>query len=235
MMPFHGVRNILAFNWPFYVLALSTVVGAALFFPHPLAIAAVLIAAYFAIASLAASHLVYDSGAVYGWQWLPPEVVKARAILNVHAGFDETTLSLQEKVDGRVFPFQFYDAALNTEPSIARAQSHGDATRFKAGALPCRDASCDAILFLFSAHEIRRPEERDRCLGDAARVVRQGGRVVILEHLRNARTFAVFGPGNFHFYPRQEWLRVAKAAELTLLDEGDLTPFAHYFVLERVS
>lgn len=232
-MSFHGVRNILWFNWPFYAAAgLTAIVGAA-FFPHPAAIAAFLVAVYFAIASLVASHLVYDRPAIYGWKWLLPIAGNARTVLNVHAGFDETTESLRRVLPGRVHAFEFYDPAQNTEPSIARAQTRAVATRFRSGALPCRDESCDAILFLFSAHEIRRPEERDRCLADAARAMRSTGRIVVLEHLRNARTFAVFGPGNFHFYPRREWLRAADAGQLTLLDEGDLTPFAHYFAFER--
>ncbi|HEV7764400.1 MAG TPA: hypothetical protein VGQ76_05325 [Thermoanaerobaculia bacterium] len=238
--PFHGVRTIVRFNWPTYAVAAFVVVIAAAVMPllDGLAVlvagAAIVVALYFIVASLLASYLVYDHSEIYRWTWLHRFIGDARIILNMHAGFDETTKGVRHAMQGNVYPFVFYDAELTTEPSLERARDTSfDALPFHAGHLPCRAASCDAILFLFAAHEMRDPEERVRCFADVASTLKEGGRVIVLEHLRDAWTFAVYGPGAMHFYSRAEWLRVARGAGLAVAHEGSFTPFAHYFVLER--
>jgi hypothetical protein len=80
---------------------------------------------------------------------------------------------------------------------------------------------------------LRQASERDRCFEDMAATLQERGRVIIRKHLRNAWMFAVFRPGALHFYSRAEWLRVARSAGLTVAREKSITPFAHYFVLER--
>jgi hypothetical protein len=237
--PFHGVRNIIRFNWPSYAAAGFVVLFAALLIvwldglARLVAGAAIAGALYFVAASLIAAYVVYDRSEIYRWTWLHRFIGQARTILNVHAGFDETTGGVRRAMQRSVHPLVFYDAALTTEPSLERARdTSSDATPFRAGHLPCRAASCDAILFLFAAHELRQSSERDRCFQDVAATLREHGRVIVLEHLRNAWTFAVFGPGALHFYSRAEWLRVARSAGLAVAHEGSITPFAHYFVLE---
>jgi hypothetical protein len=238
--PFHGVRNIVRFNWPSYAAATLVALLAAVLMPWLdglamfVAGAAMAGALYFVAASLLASYLVYDRSEIYRWTWLHRFIGDARTILNVHAGFDETTNGVRRVLRRSVHPFVFYDPAVTTEPSLERARdTSADAMTFQAGRLPCRAASCDAILFLFAAHELRQAEERDRCFADVAATLREGGQVVLLEHLRDAWTFAVFGPGALHFYSRAEWLRVARSAGLAVAHEGAITPFAHYFVLTR--
>jgi hypothetical protein len=236
MARLHGVANILRFNWPQYAAAAFVIVAAAILFSRlegtaaVLAASAFLIALYFSAASLLASWIVYDSSPIYDWTWLRPYVGDARTIVNIHAGFDETTAGVRSALRTNVHPLAFDDYA---EASIARAQNDTKATRFRSGSLPLRAASCDAILFLFAAHEIRNPENRQRCFAGVAAALRPGARAIVVEHLRDARTFAVFGPGAMHFYPRREWLRVARSAGLEVVHEADMTPFVHFFVLQR--
>lgn len=237
MVKFHGVANIFRFNWPQYAAAAFVIVAAAILFARldgiaaMLAAAAFVIALYFVAASLLASWLVYDYSPIYDWTWLRPHVGDARTIINVHAGFDETTAGVRAALQRSVHPFVFYDPTSNTEASIARAQNGTAATRFRTGRLPLRAASCDAMLFLFAAHEIRQPAERERCFADVAATLTPGGHAIVVEHLRDARNFAVFGPGALHFYSRREWLRVARSAGLEVAHECDMTPFVHVFVL----
>jgi SAM-dependent methyltransferase len=231
----HGVATILRFNWPAYAAALLVALVGAALIPGFGAIAAavVIVPLYFVAASLLASWIVYDRSEIYAWTWLRSCVGDARTVLNVHAGFDETTAGVQRALQRSVHPLAFYDPAVNTEASIARAQNDTRATRFHAGQLPVRAESCDAILFLFAAHEMRTPAERDRCFADAAAALRDGGRIVLLEHLRDARNFAAFAHGAFHFFPRREWLRVARTAGLHVVHEAAMTPFVRLFVLAR--
>ncbi|HYC58129.1 MAG TPA: methyltransferase [Thermoanaerobaculia bacterium] len=233
----HGVANILRFNWPQYAAAAFVIVASAILFARldgteaMLAAAAFVIALYFVAASLLASWTVYDHSPIYDWTWLRAHAGDAHTIINVHAGFDETTDGVGRALQRNVHPFAFYDPASNTEASIARAQNGTAATRFRTGQLPLRTASCDAILLLFAAHEIRQPAERERCFADVAATLSAGGRAIVVEHLRDARNFAVFGPGALHFYSRREWLRIARSARLDVAHEFDMTPFVHVFVL----
>jgi SAM-dependent methyltransferase len=231
-----GVRAIQRLKRPVYHGAALVVILSASLIPRlsgPAALAAfaaLLVATYFAIASLIASYVVYDRSGINRWTWLRPFVSDAVTILNVHAGYDDTTRGLRH-AGVPVIPLELCTADRTASIERARRLARDvPAPRFASGHLPCRQGTCDAVLFLFAAHEMRRAEERDRCFADVARTLREGGRVVVLEHLRDARTFAVFGPGALHFYPRAEWLRTASAAGLLLVAESDLTPFAHVFV-----
>lgn len=230
--PLSGVGNVIRFNWPRYVIAIVVALVAAALLPRlgVLAAAAMTVSLYFVIASLLASWVVYDRSGIYAWTWLRPFLGDARTVLNVHAGFDGTTSGVTRALQRRIHPFAFFDRAQQTEGSIVRAQNGTRAVRFRSGQLPLRAESCDAILFLFAAHEMRRPAERERCFADAASTLRDGGRIVLLEHLRDARNFAVFGPGAFHFYSRREWLRIAQSARLNVVHEAAMTPFVRLFV-----
>lgn len=102
-----------------------------------------------------------------------------------------------------------------------------------ADALPFDDGSTDLVVVTLAAHEIRHPQRRESLFKEIARIVAPDGRVVVVEHLRNLSAALAFGPGLFHFYPRGEWVRLARAARLTIAEEFHITPFVHVFVLRN--
>jgi ubiquinone/menaquinone biosynthesis C-methylase UbiE len=149
----------------------------------------------FSMRSLVVSWYVYDHARVTRWQWLPERIGGSPyRWANIHAGLDESTSSLRQLFpgsNGRVV--DIYDSEKMTEPSIARARRiHPSAEPFERGrydALPLPDNDCDAVFLLFAAHKVRAAGHRTLLLRETARLLREGGAVVLVEHLRTGRTF----------------------------------------------
>lgn len=251
---FEGTKNILKFNWPFYVLGFLVIVGGGCLIPIILSIpnmplqmmqAAVLawgLALQWWCLSICAAFAVYDFSELYTFRWFfntvdgPPD-----HLLNLHAGFDETSRGLRILFpDARIQVFDFYSAERSTEPSIARArleyqkQPPGTAVQ----AIPVGltgwdlpDESQDVVHLFMSAHELRKPEDREALFAEVHRVLKPKGEVILVEHLRDWLNFIAFGPGYFHFYPRREWLRLAKKCGFKVRLEKKIAGLVQVFYL----
>ncbi len=86
---------------------------------------------------------------------------------------------------------------------------------------------------VFAAHELRRAEARVQLFREVRRVLRIGGEMVLLEHLRDGPNFLAFGPGFLHFFPARAWREEAETAGLRLRLQESLTPFVKVFVFRR--
>jgi SAM-dependent methyltransferase len=245
--PFEGVTQIVRYNWPYYVLAaISLGVGGLLINQLDLPQSAVaiftvfvILTVFWALSSIVVSFYVYDLSLLYRWEWLR-EVVQGppRTWVSFHAGLDETSDALR-----RLFPasegrgLDIYDPKKMTERSIERARSSipdaGARASVDFRALPFPDATCDAVFLILAAHELRDPQDRVRFFRELRRILHPGGRIILVEHLRDAVNFAAYGPGIRHFFTRGEWLRVAKEGGLLKESERSLTPFVRCFVFSR--
>jgi ubiquinone/menaquinone biosynthesis C-methylase UbiE len=130
-----------------------------------------------------------------------------------------------------------FDQTFMTASSISRArrrtaQAHA-AIACSPTALVLADQSCDAVVVAFTAHEIRDPRARERFFEELTRVLRPGGKLVLVEHLRDLANLLAFGPGFLHFLPRHEWLRLASHATLSIASEMRITPWVMALALER--
>lgn len=132
----------------------------------------------------------------------------------------------------------FYDPAVQTEPSIARARRaypHPPvpARPARFDALPLPEADADVALLILAAHEVRTPAGRDALFAEVARVLHPGGQAVLVEHGRDLANALAFGPGVLRFFPPAEWRRVARAAGFSVHRETRITPFVRVFDLRR--
>jgi len=243
---YHGLLQILRYNLPMYArtgVAALTAIVAVILLPMPrilavLIMAGVAAAVLWSASSLLVSHWVYDRSLLKQWEWLASLLPqKPQHWTSIHAGLDETFGALAQvfSADGGAV-LDIYDAAEMTEPSIVRARRLSldrAATLADFRSLPLPDTSQDAVFLIFAAHELRRPESRLRFFKEIARALVPGGRVVLVEHLRDLSNFLAFGPGFLHFLPRREWLRLAAAADLAVREERRITPFVEVLVLEK--
>lgn len=239
--PFEGVLNIIRFNWHLYLLAIAGTLLAlftAIYFKG-CSIFYLIAAASFATSmiSLLVSFYVYDLSGLYDLTWIKSSGDE-RVIINIHAGFDETSDLIRCKFPQATLEMiDFYDPQKHTELSIKRARKIYPAPpqtlRADAEKLPIATAAADKIFVIFSAHEIRDKGQRTAFFRELARVIKPGCEIHITEHLRDATNFIAYNFGFLHFYSRQSWVRLFEDAGLKLDREVKTTPFISTFIISR--
>jgi SAM-dependent methyltransferase len=238
-----GTALIVALNWPKLVVAGASSVGGvvlALLTPSPalalLAWVGAGLALYGIVAALAVSWWVYDHSDLHDWRWLAPLLPHgAGRWALVHAGFDDTGPRLPAALGGTAAAVVDLSPWLpDPAPSLRRARRRSPAPPTDVPApeaLPFDDAACDTVLLVFAAHEVRDRRQRDRLFAELRRVLRPDGRVVLVEHLRDAPNVVAFGPGALHFQGRRTWLDAAAGAGLVLAGETGKTCFVRGMAL----
>lgn len=239
---FQGVLNILSFNRHFYVFGLITLallIVSHLIFYWPVLLFWIVIVAflYGLIMPLIVSAYVYDFSGYYDFSWLRNYRIPdadAKQILNINAGFDETSFIIKD-----IFPqadlkvFDFYNAEQHTEPAIVRARKvslvYPDTQQIISNSIPLADNSADLIFLLSAAHEIRSQEEKIGFLKECHRVCKPTGKVIMVEHLRDFPNFLAFSVGFTHFFSKKTWQRAFEKAGFSSFAEAKFTPFMSVF------
>lgn len=240
-----GVGNIIRFNRGFYAAGIGMITmllviasfteGPVKWWMNMLAMAGFIPL----FLSLAVSWYVYDLSGFYTLNWLKyPVDPKPGIILNIHAGFDETSVLIKKKFPGAVMKVHdFYDPEKHTEISIERARkayspypgSIGINTDF----IPEPDNSVDVVFLIFAAHEIRDKEERTRFFKEIKRVLKQDGSVHVVEHLRNLPNFLAYTVGFLHFHSAATWQQTFAKSGLSIKKTYSINPFVKYYILQK--
>lgn len=189
--------------------------------------------------SLLASFYVYDLSGLYDFKWIATlNIPKNPKIVNINAGFDETSELLKRKlINAELTVLDFYDPMKHTEVSIKRARKayppYANTQQVKTNNLPLADKSIDMVFAILSAHEIRNKAERDSFFKELNRITKVNGQIIIMEHLRDISNFLAYNIGFFHFYSKKSWLATFSAASLELKKEIKTTPLITTFILEK--
>src|SRR6185503_773158 len=163
--PFQGVGNIIRFNWHFYILSWGFLL-LLLFIANYLnesfqlySYIACLLVTCTTLISLFVSYYVYDLSGLYSLNWLGESRTEGK-IVNINAGFDETSVLLKDKFkNAELLTLDFYNPLKHTEISIRRARKayppFPGTKQVTTTNLPLEDKPADRIFVIFSAHEIR--------------------------------------------------------------------------------
>ncbi len=240
---FQGVLNILSFNRHFYVFGLITlalIFMSHLFFNWPSLLFWLVILAfiYGLLMPLIVSAYVYDFSGYYDFDWLKNLYFQdgaAKKILNINAGFDETSFILKNKFpESDLKVFDFYNAEKHTEPAIVRARKvsivYPNTQQILSNTIPLKDNTIDIIFLLSAAHEIRTQEEKIVFLKECHRLCKPTGMVIMVEHLRDFPNFVAFSIGFTHFFSKKIWNIAFKQAGFSSLSEQKFTPFMSIFI-----
>ncbi|MGE9314000.1 class I SAM-dependent methyltransferase [Niabella sp. CJ426] len=240
--PLQGTINIIRFNWPLYTIALGLVLVLAIsgyLIPSFKYICLIAGSAIFLpiLLSLLTSWFVYDYSSLYQLPWIhqlkgqPTDV-----IVNINAGFDETSDTIKATLSYQHFYiFDFYNPDTHTEASIKRARKRYPApeeTRsIQTHSIPLNDNSVDKIFVIFSAHEIRDEAERILFFSELHRILKQGGRIYLTEHLRDIANLLAYNIGFLHFYTGNMWQCNIEQSGLRIVQQQKTTPFVTTFTI----
>lgn len=240
--PCQGLRNIIRFNWHFYVIAgvvLSMFFWINLYLPLAWQWWVMLLGLATLgslVSSLLVSWYVYDYSNLYKLLWLPN--CNHKQLLNIHAGFDEISSILQQRhPDCQLFIADFYNPQKHTELSIKRARKAYPPQPRTIGVdtsqLPFDTHSFDYILAFLAAHEIRNATERVEFFQELHRILKPHGQLIITEHLRNFPNFLAYTVGFFHFQTKGTWFKTFSQAYFRVKQVHYTTPFVYTFILEK--
>ena len=239
---FQGVLNILSFNRHFYAIGLAilggVIVSHLLVGLPPLIFWIILAAfAYGLIMPLVISAYVYDFSGFYDFGWLDdliPNKESIRQIVNINAGFDETSFIIESRFpQAQITVFDFYNARQHTEPAIKRARKvslvYPNTQSIASDSIPGENGSVDIVFLLSAVHEIRSNEEKVQLLKECHRLCKSGGKVAMVEHLRDFPNFLAFSVGFTHFFSRTIWKKAFQRAGFSSFRESKFTPFLSVF------
>jgi SAM-dependent methyltransferase len=185
------------------------------------------------------SWYVYDLSGFYHLKWIHiPVDNKPGTILNIHAGFDETSTLIREKFpDTKMSVYDFYDPEKHTEISIERARraypAYAGTRQINTNYIPEADESIDFIFLIFAAHEIRNDEERIRFFKELNRVLKKDGTLQVVEHLRNLPNFLAYTIGSLHFLSSVSWHETFAASGFAIKETTSINPFVKYYILQK--
>ncbi len=243
--PFQGVFNIVRFNWHFYLMALLLFIFSFLFSTYAVSNARlffkiILILIFYSVfISLFISYYIYDFKEFYSLKWLEfIDVEKRKNIININAGFDETSAIIENKFpNGNLKVLDFYDSNFNTEMAIERARkaypAYKNTKKVSFYDLPIKDEFSELIFLIFAAHEIRKSNDRNTFFKELNRILDNNGKIILIEHLRDLPNFLAFNIGFFHFYSKKTWLNDIEKSNLKISSEHKLTIFTSLFIIEK--
>lgn len=240
--PFQGIKNVVQFNWPYYVFAAAIILIVLLlkyFYPHRSFLLLIILISviYFSFISLVITTYVYDFSDLYSLNWLNKiELTNPSKVINIHAGFDELSPLLKDKFPRSMLKvYDFYDPRIHTEASIKRARK--STTPFpetaSISAKNFKENNADLIFLFLSAHEIRNDNERITFFQNLHSALNANGKIILTEHLRNRNNFIAYNFGALHFHPRRKWIDTFNHADLTVTQEISITPFITTFILQK--
>lgn len=242
---FQGLWNVIRFNKHFFIVAFFLIIILCVVVQYTtgvcnyLAERAVLILLCINLCSLMVTYYIYDFSGLYEMNFLKElDFKKDESIININAGFDETSAILKKKINPkRLQVIDFYNPEKHTERSIKIARKayppYLGTIKAKSNAFLLPSGIADKVFAIFSIHEIRDHKEREACILEIKRVLKQNGQLIIIEHLRDPINFLAYNIGFLHFFSHKTWLKAIMNCDMNVLKTKKITPFLNMYIIEN--
>lgn len=192
------------------------------------------------VASIAASYLLYDNSDLYELNDLKGimDFEKMENTVLIHASFDPLSQRLEQKYPQlNLTVCDIYGNRHEHESGIEVSKKmfppNPKEIRISPDALPFEDESQDAILAVTAIHEVLDHDKRVLFFKEAKRALKKGGFIVISEQFRDVTNFVFFNIGAFHFLSRKQWETAISEADLKIMTDKKITPFANMLVIRK--
>ncbi|NML69226.1 methyltransferase domain-containing protein [Chryseobacterium sp. RP-3-3] len=191
------------------------------------------------MASLVASYILYDNSDLYELKSLKATVDfgKTKSAILVHASFDPLSKRLEEKYPNlNLTVCDIYGNRHEHEKGIETSKKifppNPKEIKISPEKLPFEDKSQDVILALTSLHEILDHEQRVLFFKEAKRILKSNGLIIVSEQFRDTTNFIFFNIGAFHFLSQKQWKKAISSADLRIISNQKITPFANMLILK---
>lgn len=192
------------------------------------------------IASITASYILYDNSDLY-------ELNKLKGILDfgtienvvlIHASFDPLSKKIEEKYSNiNLTVCDIYGNRHEHESGIKVSKKifspNLKEIKIYPDKLPFDDNSQDVILAITAIHEILNHKDRVLFFKEAKRVLKDDGLIVLSEQFRDFTNFLFFNIGAFHFLSQKKWEKAISDADLKILKNVKITPFANMLIIKK--
>lgn len=192
------------------------------------------------IASLFASYILYDNSDLYELKGLNEflDWEKIENAVVIHASFDPLSGKLEKKYPNINFTVcDIYGNRHEHESGIEVSKKmfppNPKEIRISPDSLPLESESQDLILAVTALHEILDHHKRVLFFREANRILKKGGLIIISEQFRDLTNFIFFNIGAFHFLSQKQWKRAISPAEMKILKNKKITPFANMLIVKK--
>jgi SAM-dependent methyltransferase len=191
------------------------------------------------VASIIASYILYDNSDLYELNNLKGivDLEKMGNAILIHASFDPLSRQLEEKYQNlNLIVCDIYGNRHEHESGVKISKKvfppNPKEIKISPDKLPFENKSQDVVLAITSLHEILDHKERVLFFKEAKRIVKDDGLIIMSEQFRNLTNFIFFNIGAFHFLSQKQWEKAISDADLKIVTNKEITPFANMLILK---
>jgi SAM-dependent methyltransferase len=239
---FRSTRAYIRYRWPTYVglygvcVAALLALGAGLVTGWlalvPLALAALLVAAYFLVSTIWAAHIAYDRSDPLAILYTMSQTRPEDDIANIELGTRTTSIWLARHLTtGTVAAIDVYNPESNTSTPLRRARlsaAHPPSDPRLAwidggtSLLPLADRSVACVFLNEVLSEYWEDSERERLLREIHRVLEPDGCVLLTEPVRTQTSLLLWLPRAYDAATVDQWRRLLTRCGFEIRREQDI-------------
>lgn len=238
---YRGTLDYIAAHWPAYIfgyagiilllLVLVIVSGAQGWWAFiPLGFAALLLVAFYLGASIWAAHLQYD-GAVHDMLFDMARLRPEDRFVHIGVGLRTTAIGLGRRLTtGHMTVVDIYNPQLMPGGAIIRGRALAprpgpdNRVSWREGGvelLPLPDSSVRVVTMDFTLGTLWQKGDQRQLLLEIGRILKPGGRLVVMERVRGYTSWLVRGPLALRLPPDEYWRELLTSAGLEVRQEEE--------------